>query len=270
MAFELCPIRIENNSFKYKIKTVITWFKNINYRKSMEELNKINTNTIQSQVYEKMKNLIMEGAWKVGEKIPSEAALSQKLGVGRVSIRSALQSLQAQGYIETKRGEGSYVKSLDLKEHIKHISPILKLTKRDAINIIEYRQLVEPNMMNLVIENSTDKDIKRLEEIYNRMIKNSKDLKLFAKSDVDFHYHLAKMTNNDFILSIDLIIQDIFLKSMEANIKIMDKSYAEHYHIKIIEAIKNKDKELARNIMYEHLETAKKNITISERFNERD
>lgn len=232
----------------------------------MEEFEKIKTETIGSQVYEKIKKHIIEGTWKPGEKIPSESVLCSKLGVGRVSIRAALQSLSAQGYLETKRGEGSYVRVLKIEEHIKFLSSIIQITKKDALEVIEFRKIFEPNIMSCVIERCTDEDIKELEKIYETMVNNIDNSEDFAEADTNFHYYIAKITRNNLIESINNIIGDLFKRSMSKNIEIMNKNYAIDYHKRIIEAIKNKDKLKAKELMLEHLEIAEENITISKYF----
>lgn len=234
----------------------------------MEMLEKIKTDTIQSQVYKKIKQLIIDGKWKPGEKIPSESTLSEIFGVGRVSIRSALQYLAAQGYIDTKRGEGSYVKELNLKEHMDFISPILKLTQHDALQIIEFRKIIEPNMMRLVIKNTNESDIKELKEIYDDMVKNKENIDIFAKYDANFHYKLAQMTHNDLIIGMIQIVWDIFLKSMKTNVSIMTNKYAIYYHKKIISSIEKKDVKLAFKTMKKHLNVALNNISKSDVFKE--
>ena len=50
-----------------------------------------------------------------GDKIPSERELSERLDVGRSSVREALRALELLGLIETRRGEGTFIK--DFQEH---------------------------------------------------------------------------------------------------------------------------------------------------------
>ena len=226
-------------------------------------IEKINTKTITSQVYDNIKQLIINGVWKAGDKIPSEHILCQEFGVARVSIRSALQYLNAQGYIETKRGDGSYVKHFELGEHIKNITSMMKITKKEALDLIEYRKLVEPSMMSLVIDMANSNDIIELENIHDNMQKSLEDDDMFAKYDVDFHYYLAKITGNSILYNINIITSDIFIRSMKTNILIMDRKYGLKSHKKIITAIKNKDKELAKEEMFKHLENAKSKININ-------
>ena len=55
---------------------------------------------------------ITAGRWKVGERIPNEATLAVTLGVSRGTVREAVRVLVAQGFLETRQGSGTYVRSV--------------------------------------------------------------------------------------------------------------------------------------------------------------
>ena len=58
-------------------------------------IQKISRDSISDQVFVQMKEQILEGEWKPGEKIPSENELARQFGVSRVTVRNALQKLSA-------------------------------------------------------------------------------------------------------------------------------------------------------------------------------
>jgi GntR family transcriptional repressor for pyruvate dehydrogenase complex len=76
------------------------------------EIEKIKRVNIGDQVYEKLQKMIFDGNWKSGDKLPSENVLAESFGVSRMTIRQELQKLVAIGLVETRIGEGSYVKEL--------------------------------------------------------------------------------------------------------------------------------------------------------------
>ena len=67
---------------------------------------------VSDELYDQLYLLIAEGEWKVGDKLPSENAISREYNTSRVSVRTALHKLQALGYIVTKPGKGSFVASV--------------------------------------------------------------------------------------------------------------------------------------------------------------
>lgn len=66
------------------------------------------------KVYEgillQLHEIIQEQNLRPGDKLPSERELSEQLGAGRSSVREALRALELLGLIETRRGEGTFLK----------------------------------------------------------------------------------------------------------------------------------------------------------------
>ena len=64
---------------------------------------------LSQQTAERLYNLVaVEGRFAPGEKLPSEPALAQSLGVSRATLREALGALTAQGVLEVRRGRGTW------------------------------------------------------------------------------------------------------------------------------------------------------------------
>jgi len=61
------------------------------------------------QVYKELKKELINGTWKLGDKIPSENELIELYNVGRSTIREALNMLSVEGIIEKKHGLGSFI-----------------------------------------------------------------------------------------------------------------------------------------------------------------
>lgn len=64
---------------------------------------------VTEQVVAYYKQQILNGAWKIGEKIPSENQLCEELGVSRASIRSAIKELTGYGILESIHGKGTFL-----------------------------------------------------------------------------------------------------------------------------------------------------------------
>ena len=83
---------------------------------------KIKKTSAADLVCRKMRELIVDGTWAINEKIPSEADLAENFGVNRLTVRIALQRLNALGVLETRVGEGTFVRSFDFDKHLAEIS----------------------------------------------------------------------------------------------------------------------------------------------------
>ncbi|MCG6879667.1 MAG: winged helix-turn-helix domain-containing protein, partial [Deltaproteobacteria bacterium] len=76
----------------------------------MDEIQKITKNGVCDQVYKQLRENVLKGVWQPGHKIPSENRLVSLFGVSRASIRMALQRMITLGLLESKVGDGTYVK----------------------------------------------------------------------------------------------------------------------------------------------------------------
>ena len=71
---------------------------------------------VYEEVIEQIKDMIYNGILKKGDKLPSERDMVEELQVSRTSVREALRSLEVIGLIESRQGEGNFIKeSLDRK-----------------------------------------------------------------------------------------------------------------------------------------------------------
>ncbi|MDE7214060.1 MAG: winged helix-turn-helix domain-containing protein, partial [Anaeroplasmataceae bacterium] len=66
--------------------------------------------SVSEQIFEQIKEKIISGELKPGDKLPSENEFCKIYGVSRIAVRQALNTLLTLGLIETKFGEGSFVK----------------------------------------------------------------------------------------------------------------------------------------------------------------
>ncbi|MCG8485733.1 MAG: GntR family transcriptional regulator, partial [Clostridia bacterium] len=110
------------------------------------------------QIFEYMRNAIKENQWKIGEKIPSEIELSNEFGVNRLTVRMALQRLNSMGLVETRTGDGTYVKQFNFRDYIDNITDFYMTP--DLINkVTAFRRAVELECAKLAIQEATEEEI---------------------------------------------------------------------------------------------------------------
>jgi GntR family transcriptional repressor for pyruvate dehydrogenase complex len=209
--------------------------------------------SVSNQVFEQLRDTIIQGKWTPGTKIPSENELTRMLGVSRITIREALQKLATLGLVETKQGEGTYVKALSAGIYMNSLIPLFLLDKTETLQVLEYRKIIEVGTAGLAAERANQDDIAKLQKIMDNMKKVKDDVEQFAAKDLEFHLALAEITKNSVIIKVNNIIKDILSVSMSDIVRTLGNSDGLYYHKKIIDAIKRKDKELAEQLMEEHL-----------------
>ena len=101
-------------------------------------LSPVKRESISEQVYEQIKQMIIDREWELGEKLPSETELGNILGVSRVTVRQALQKLAVLGLVETRLGEGTFVCEANMAARMKaSLVPDIYLTPHSTEEVLD-------------------------------------------------------------------------------------------------------------------------------------
>ena len=209
---------------------------------------------VKNQVFEQLRDRIMERTWLPGAKIPSENALAVALGVSRVSIREALQMLATLGLLETRHGGGTTVREYSGEIFFNPLLPMLALDTLDILHVLEYRKIVERGIVSLVVKRVGNAAIVELENALRAMEGHRNDARAFAQADLNFHLALAKATGNPVVMKVNAVITDILKVSMYGIVGSLGTKDGLYYHRRILDAIKARDESQAESLMVEHVE----------------
>ncbi|MCL0050812.1 FadR family transcriptional regulator [Dehalococcoidia bacterium] len=213
---------------------------------------------------EQIIKVIQDGLYKVGDKLPPERVIAEKTGVSRSSVREAFSALKIVGIVESRAGDGTYVKGSP--ENVNGESHILSVLKENESpsDVLETRRVFEDSIIEFAVDRATDVDIAGIESVLKRMgeLADIEDYRRYLEAHRDFHLAIARATRNPVIervirLLLDLMRQqlwqeveeDYYLPKDEQHIK---ESLEKHHQI--YAAIKDKDAKLAREKMREHLD----------------
>lgn len=217
-------------------------------------IKKVTRQSVSEQVFEQLKEQILNNEWKKGEKIPSENELSALLGVSRVTVRNALQKLISLGLIETRLGEGSFITDALPGISMNSLIPIAYLKENSLQEILEYRRVMEGNVAELATKKASLEDVAKLEEAYLAMDKVKDDLEQFSKADLNFHLLLAVTTKNSLIIQTFYIFSDVLNRAFSQIVTKRGNSAGIYYHKLLLEAVKDGNSLEAKRIMDEHME----------------
>ncbi|MFD2926211.1 FadR/GntR family transcriptional regulator [Halobacillus naozhouensis] len=98
-------------------------------------------------VLEQIKSYIEAHELKPGDKLPSERELSERLKVGRSSIREALRAMELLGLIETRRGEGTYMRTYRPYHMVELLSKFLLNNSRTRDELLTAKQMLEKEVL---------------------------------------------------------------------------------------------------------------------------
>src|SRR5665647_602734 len=205
------------------------------------------------KVISKIKELIISGVLKPGDKLPAERKMALEFGFGRTQIREALHKLEFYGIIKTLPQSGSVINGLDITTLDGLISDVLNLQSYDFYSLVETRVLLEVKAIQLCAERRTKEDIKMLENAHKNYIKhfNTPDR---VSYDFAFHRTIAEVSHNPaFKAMLMIVIPDIMQIYQKDRICGPNEANLEE-HAKMLEYIINGDSELAGKIMAQHLQ----------------
>ncbi len=215
----------------------------------------IKSEKIHDQVYEQLKALLLDGHWQPGEQIPSEAELCRLTGVSRVSVRTALKSLIAQGFLVSRQGEGTFVIDVSVDMNMDLLVPIIGLDKKSIIEVLEFRKILEVGLIPLLFDNLSDEDLVYLEGNVEDLEKTPEEqIEEITELDLAFHRKLCLISGNSLIIRVNQILSDLFRKSMQDVVIALGNQTGRVYHRRIFEAMRRGDRNYTAAILQEHIE----------------
>ncbi len=219
------------------------------------EIKPIRKVNVGEMVFNQLQDLLIRGEWKPGDRLPSENELAELFHVSRITVRQALQKLSAMGLIETRLGEGSFVRKVDASESMNALVSTLYLDNASSLQVFEFREILDTEAAGLAVERGTEAEIQELEIILHDMRRyfESKLYDEFAKKDLEFHFQISKMTKNKFLIQTNMILKKVLEISMEDVVNKMGCEPALYYHQAILDAIRKKNKKEAMCLMREHI-----------------
>jgi len=224
----------------------------------MEPL-KMTTVRIYEKIADHIKQQILDGKLKPGDKLPSDKELCQHYSVGRSTIREALSALKIMGLIESRQGEGSTICKVDPEDvKMPDFSGFL-LSDQSILELMEARKLLEISNAEVAASRRTDEDLMKFQQILNRMQVHLLNEEESKKEDMLFHHTIAEATHNTIMVKLLETISEQMDKAMREirragflNPASAQRLLAEH--TAIYQAIKDQDAEKAQQSMKSHLE----------------
>jgi GntR family transcriptional repressor for pyruvate dehydrogenase complex len=215
----------------------------------------IKHNKVSDEIVNQIKTQISEGMLKPGDRLPPERELVKEFGVSRPSLREALNTLVAQGFLGVK-GKRTFVKSVASESMQDPLSLLIKSDTQKIFDLIEVRKALETWNAYFAAKRATVDDIALLEELIESMKKTIEEHgTAFEEQDADLHLAIARATHNTLQAHLMFTIHDTLKEFIGRYYTIMrdDKNIFDQ-HTKIVEAIKNKAPDLARREVFRHLE----------------
>ncbi len=214
----------------------------------------IGRTSLTKEVVNELTELIMKGVWSPGDSLPSEKELAASFGVGRSTIREALQSLVVIGVLETRKGGSSIVREPTTELLSGAFRWGLLLSHRNLDDLTEVRLHVEVECAGLAAERHTDEDIIGMDETLQVQTAARNDDARFMEQDNQFHRQVAEAAKNLIFVNLTSTIQSLvrlWYPSVYKSPATKERTIEEHSAI--LNAIRVSDREMAQAAMRRHV-----------------
>ena len=194
------------------------------------------TNLI-DQAVGRLRQQITSGAWPVGLRIPPEPVLTELIGVGRNTVREAVQSLVHAGMLERRQGSGTYVLS-DSELGTAMGREIAGAHQRD---VLEVRRSLEVEIARLAAKRRTPEQVVELRALRDRRAaaNASGDLDAMVATDLELHRTIANAAGNPVLFALYENLQDAITANIRFNFEHLVADDDAHHNL--VEAIATGD-----------------------------
>jgi len=229
-------------------------------------LKPVKQDKLYKKIVEQIKNLIMEGNLRPGERLPPERDLAEKLNVSRVAVREALLTLEFMGLVEIKRGSGVFIpEELQPELVLNSIDFALNFKENIVEDLVEVRQILETKMAGLAAKKADKEDILEIEKKLKNFELQVKQGKEGTNESLEFHLSIARATKNVIFFRLLNQLKILLVQSGRLSSKSKERPLiALKQHFEIFEAIRKKDVKRAEEVMANHLEGIRNIFKISQ------
>lgn len=212
---------------------------------------------VYQEILLEINRIIKEDGLKPGDKLPSERELSDRLAVGRSSVREALRALELLGLITTRRGEGTFLQHYRHNKLIDLIGVYVLKDFKTRNDVIEMRTILELDAVRLACRRGSERHFREMDRIIQSAEQAIAAGRIPTEEDYLFHRTICRSSRNS-------VLHRIWVPLIEYSKTVRETSLAREgraeealeEHRAILAAIRAGDENLAVMRMALHLENS--------------
>jgi GntR family transcriptional repressor for pyruvate dehydrogenase complex len=201
--------------------------------------NNVKERRLFEKIVDQIKDAVVSGTLKAGDKLPSEHELARIFGVSRSAVREALRILELSGLVIIKKGNqgGCFIQEVNSSQQlIDYLSDNWRLGQINLVDLTEARYWFESIIVDIAGQKTTKKDIDKLRKSIDSAEQLFKEGKVREKIDKNFDFHvlLAQITGNTILidtLSAIFELLSYFLVKIKPNRQITLNTFKAHRDI---------------------------------------
>ena len=205
------------------------------------------------QVAGRLRDYVVAHRLRVGDRLPPERELAERLGVSRTSVRQAIVALEVQGLVEVRHGGGTYLMRDRLEPE-----PLERLVdrKRRLPEILDARDAIETKLAELAARRRDDADLAELDAALAAMRAAIDRGELCVAEDERFHGAIIAAARSQLLADFMAHLSAEVAESRQESLRQPGRP-AQSYeqHVRVAEAIRAGDPEAAAAAMHAHVES---------------
>ena len=211
---------------------------------------------ISDRIKSDLKQAILDGVYKPGDKLSPEVEIAQKYRVSKVSARQALQELESEGLIVKKRGifGGSFVAEPGVEKMVDVVTNAFLFGGVTVTDLAEFRQILEPGLARLAAKRRTETDLALMEKyiaaIHLSIEKGDPD----QTKAIGFHKLIADACHNRFISGLMAALVHVFQQVLDKEPDLETARKDIRFNELFYEHIKARDGKKAELVMKNHFD----------------
>jgi len=225
---------------------------------------------LQRTLVDAIGQLILSGEWAAGAPLPPEAALLERFGVSRPTLREALRVLASKGLIESRQKVGTSVCPTAMWNFLD--PDVLKwlaaspLSEATAGELVGFRRMIEPQVALLAATAADKAAVKAVRAAFDDMARSQADKMAYYMADRRFHQALFAATRNRFVDALGRIVMIVldFSFSLQSR-SLLDPEQGLALHRRVCEAVEARDPASAEAAMLQLLGEAESELSRARR-----
>ena len=222
----------------------------------------INQTSTVDAVHQQIRHLILTKELTPGSRLPTESELVKEMGVSRPALREAVRMLVGEGLLEVIHGRGTFVCEVTSASAIHGTVLQILIQSNELTEILEVRQILEPEIAARAAVNASESDFEEIEAILKEIDRLHQAGQSLFEITWAFHRKLAELAGNTALAQIINILYEMI---KEAQKPLYDQYFdpavevQEHRHL--VEVLKKRDPESARQAMSAHISLVNERTT---------
>lgn len=225
-----------------------------------EEVVAVKRPKLADEVLARLLQMIRSGQLKEGDRLPPERQLAHSFAVSRASLRDAVRQLEMLGYVDVKQGNGTIIRLPDATTVTQPFRSLLSGHPHLAMDLLEFRNLIEPQAAALAAQRCTPEFADRLRAALEAQRELAESGRRLHHLDLEFHQLIANITGNVTLLQVIEALQSLLRELRDTHLTGDRPTLGYEQHKRIAEAIIRGDGPAASKAMAVHLRAVEESL----------